>query len=642
LDQEELSLNSAIPFAGRYVLKKLLGSGGMGAVYLAVDSMLGDDEVALKVLHSQLCKNEKHTKRFLREVQLTRKVTHPNVVRTFDAGRENGRLYFTMECAEGVTLKEKLQAGPFDLHEAASILREIAKGLYAIHEADIIHRDLKPGNVILTPDGFVKITDFGVAKPGVSDLTGHNEIIGSIPYMAPEVWVGRNVGPAADLYALGVLAYEMITGHLPFEGDSPAELMCKHIEARPIPPVDSRPETPVWLNALTMKLLEKEQENRPKGAADVVLFINECLDGSGSAKSELEVPPTLETVARPTSAIEYEEPLVLHNSNFDAPPPGMTARSTRPLGHAWGDVPQYVSMPVEEKLEHDDYRGFSKLQRVLRRGAVAGSCIALCCMIFYVLEAQTFGYLKAKWDISQQYPLWSAVLWSMFANLVVHSMILSMPIFLLAACRRPLRESLTVWLRGALLLAAIAMALCVANIWQTVKFSRAAGSPVVVEQAFSGVEAALVNTREIALLAPLGTTHAAVLKGRSIVYQEVSSASAWHLTSYYGLLAVYLLVISRIVEKRILVRASRDKKFLFGFFGLVGVLPLSAEYIFFQISSLARELFALRDLKFTAGPVVHLFDRFTVTCSILNWALFAGAALFGAAFFLAKLKKRRG
>jgi serine/threonine-protein kinase len=144
------------------------------------------------------------------------KVTHPNIVRTFDAGSSHGTFFFTMEYAQGITLREKLKAGRIAPYEVAEILAAICDGLSAIHQAEIIHRDLKPGNIIITPEQEVKITDFGVARPGVSDLTGHNEVVGSIAYMPPEVWLNKNVTNLADIYSLGILAYEMLVGEVPF------------------------------------------------------------------------------------------------------------------------------------------------------------------------------------------------------------------------------------------------------------------------------------------------------------------------------------------------------------------------------------------------------------------------------------------
>lgn len=260
-------------FAERYQIQALLGAGGMGRVYLAKDLMLAGDPVALKILNSELVKDDKQCQRFLREVQLTRKISHPNVVKTFEVGNFAGQFFFTMEYVPGETLKEKIELGAIEAYRAANIISEIAKGLSAIHQAGIIHRDLKPANVIITKDGQAKIADFGIARLGVSDLTGHNEVVGSAAYMSPEVWTGRDISNSADLYSLGILAYEILTGDVPFDGNGPAEVMCKHLELRPLTPSQVNNKIPLWLDGLVMKMLEKTPSKRPASAADISEFI---------------------------------------------------------------------------------------------------------------------------------------------------------------------------------------------------------------------------------------------------------------------------------------------------------------------------------------------------------------------------------
>ena len=236
----------------------------MGDVYLATDSLLGGDErIALKILHPQLCRDERHSKRFLREVQLTRKVTHQNVIRTYDVGHSDGRLYFTMEYVEGRPLSEIIAEGPIRYEMACEITKAVCHGLDAIHAVGIIHRDLKPANIIILKSGDVKIADFGVARAGYSNLTRDNEIVGSAPYMPPELWLGREIGPASDLYALGVILYEMVTGILPFDGDSAPELMAKHLETTPPSPYELNSAVPQGFSALVLSLLQKSPEKRP-------------------------------------------------------------------------------------------------------------------------------------------------------------------------------------------------------------------------------------------------------------------------------------------------------------------------------------------------------------------------------------------
>lgn len=269
VDPASVKLGEGETLAERYRIEAVLGEGGMGKVYLATDLLLSNMRVALKTLHSDLCCDPKHKQRFLREVQLNRMLNHPNVVKVFDIGAFGDGLYLTMEYVEGQTLKQRLLAGRPALTEAIRILKEICKGLEAVHGANVIHRDLKPGNVLLGTDSEVKIADFGVARPGISELTAHDEVIGCAPYIAPEVWMGRNVTASADIYALGIIAYEMIAGELPFDGDSPADLMRKHLESKPYPLNEIEPSLPDWVNVLVLGMLEKEPAARPESASEI-------------------------------------------------------------------------------------------------------------------------------------------------------------------------------------------------------------------------------------------------------------------------------------------------------------------------------------------------------------------------------------
>lgn len=259
--------------AGRYVIQHLLGTGGMGSVYLAHDKILGEEKIAIKILHRQFAFEPKYTQRFLREVQLMRRVNHQNVVRTYDVGADGDLVYFTMEYVHGQSVLDLMEVKAFPQTQLIHVTLQICDGLAAIHEANIIHRDLKPGNIILLEDGTTKITDFGVARPESSELTAHNEVIGSSPYIAPEVWLGDKISHAVDLYALGIIFYELVTGVLPFDGDSPAILMRMHLDRSPVPPRELNKTVPSWLNKLILKLLEKTPQARPKSASEVKEYI---------------------------------------------------------------------------------------------------------------------------------------------------------------------------------------------------------------------------------------------------------------------------------------------------------------------------------------------------------------------------------
>jgi len=271
--EEVQTLPAGYSVANRYKIQSVVGVGGMGVVYLAKDQVLGGEGVALKVLHRDYARKHKYMQRFLREVQLMHRVNHPNVVRTFDVGADGDLVYFTMEYVPGRSLQDLLDSGQFSPQQAISILAQICDGLDAIHKEAIVHRDLKPGNVIIVPKSEVKIADFGLARPEVSSLTSHNEVIGSAAYMAPEIWLGKEVTPAIDIYSLGVLAYELVTGVLPYDSDTPATMMRMHLDNEPVPPIELNEHTPLWLSKLILRLLAKNPADRPDNAAEIGDYI---------------------------------------------------------------------------------------------------------------------------------------------------------------------------------------------------------------------------------------------------------------------------------------------------------------------------------------------------------------------------------
>ena len=288
-------------FAGRYRIMRCVGRGGMGEVYLAQDALLDNQEVALKVIHEDLCKNEKYVRRFLREVCATRMITDPSVVRTFDAGVELGRLYFSMEYVRGVTLEEELEHGSFTLGELLGIFYRVCQGIAAIHEAGVIHRDLKPSNIILTTEGIPKISDFGLARAGDSGITKTSEIIGTLAYLAPELLEGAEVTTSVDIYALGVISYEMFTGKCPFEGSNNAHLLLAHAKHTPTHPSKLVPEIPTWLGDITMNMLQKTPEKRPENTTEIVKQIEMHTERLSGNLDPLHMPYQIQAPLPPES-----------------------------------------------------------------------------------------------------------------------------------------------------------------------------------------------------------------------------------------------------------------------------------------------------------------------------------------------------
>ncbi|MFE4415790.1 serine/threonine-protein kinase [Streptomyces sp. NPDC056821] len=251
--------------AGRYQLEELLGRGGMGEVWRARDEVLGRP-VAVKLLLAGGV-DPTAAARFHQEAQTTARLSHPNVVAVYDFGQADGRLYLVMELVQGHSLAERLASGrPLTPHEVAAIGSQTASGLAAAHHQGIIHRDIKPANLLQVQDGTVKVVDFGIARLAddtAAALTSAGMIVGTVSYLAPERALGKDAGPASDMYALGCVLYELLAGHPPFRADTPTALLYQHVQESPLPPHSVGAELPVELEQLVLALLAKEPENRP-------------------------------------------------------------------------------------------------------------------------------------------------------------------------------------------------------------------------------------------------------------------------------------------------------------------------------------------------------------------------------------------
>ena len=255
----------------RYTLLEVLGDGGMGRVYLARDNVL-DRQVALKVLRERYADDEGFVERFRREAKNAASLNHPGIVQVYDQGRdEDGTYYIAMEYVPGSTLKERIvEGGPLDPGEAAGLGSRVADALGVAHARGIVHRDIKPENVLLGASGGAKVADFGIARAASSEtMTETNSVWGTAAYMSPEQVGGKRVGPASDLYSLGVVLYEALTGEPPFRGDDPIATAMKHINEPAPHPREANPDVPEALDALVVKLLAKDPEERPAGAGEL-------------------------------------------------------------------------------------------------------------------------------------------------------------------------------------------------------------------------------------------------------------------------------------------------------------------------------------------------------------------------------------
>jgi eukaryotic-like serine/threonine-protein kinase len=249
-------------FDGRYRILRKLGSGGMANVYLAEDEDLGR-RVAIKILSERYANDESFNERFRREAKSAASLSHPNIVSIYDRGEADGIPYIAMEVIEGRSLKELiLTRGPLPLATAIDYAHQILDALRFAHRNGIIHRDIKPHNILLGVENRAKVTDFGIARAGASQMTEVGSIMGTAQYLSPEQARGAPVTAASDLYSVGIVLYEMLTGQVPFSGDSAIEIAMKHLNETPRPPSSLRPELTPELDQVVLRALAKNPEDR--------------------------------------------------------------------------------------------------------------------------------------------------------------------------------------------------------------------------------------------------------------------------------------------------------------------------------------------------------------------------------------------
>ncbi len=651
MEQVSLSLAEGDTFLDRYRIERVLGSGGMGKVYLASDLMLSDFKIALKTLHSELCREPKHKQRFLREVQLNRMLNHPNVVKIFDIGHIGDALYLTMEFVKGKTLKERLQESKLSVQEIVSILKEICKGLIAVHNENIIHRDLKPGNVLLSDSGEVKIADFGVARPGVSELTAHDEIIGCAPYIAPEVWIGRNVSAAADIYALGVMAYEMLVGELPFDGDSPADLMRKHLESKPYPLREIDPETPEWLENLTLMMLEKDPSKRPASAKEILdtLISGPATIENSNHRREPSTGSLDEDLLR---HLRQAEAAVSLESEEQIAPSTPSERRARSLPDWEGEKKRHIAPPEQHspaaesallstklfKVERADNfvtkvgtrsgsydqqndRSAPYDNRIFYSAARYGLLFAVVIVSVVLVQALTADYAtKLISVIAQPFPNgFSLVLTSILESLLI-TPLAAAPLTLVSclsnAKTKLNRAFFKGWPRSVSYLLMPAAFLWIWFVLRVV-FIDPANVSLLPRGVPTITSAVIVNMLEIALLQPMGTFYR-VMGESTAAGVTVSHMTLLSAVPYYTALGLAIFGLIEVLTKD-LSDSEIPSTLTFSIVSSIIVIGSLGNYLLFPVLELV-DLPPNNALSFSIGREIVSISNMQITLGLINYA----------------------
>jgi eukaryotic-like serine/threonine-protein kinase len=314
-------------FDGRYRIVRKLGTGGMANVYLAEDEVLGR-RVAIKILNDRHAGDDQFVERFRREAKNAASLSHPNIVSIYDRGEAEGTYYIAMEYLDGRSLKELIVArGPAPVHIAIDYARQILAAIRFAHRHGIVHRDIKPHNVLVDAEGRLKVTDFGIARAGTSQMTEAGSIIGTAQYLSPEQAKGAPVDQTSDLYSVGVVLYELLTGVVPFSGDTPVEIAMKHLSAPPEPPSVKRAEIPRELDLVVLRALAKDPADRYPSAEEMDADLARVARGAAVSPATEEAataiisrpPPTAVTEIKPRARepVPYAPPAAYYD--YDEP-----------------------------------------------------------------------------------------------------------------------------------------------------------------------------------------------------------------------------------------------------------------------------------------------------------------------------------
>jgi serine/threonine protein kinase len=309
-------------FDGRYRLERQIGSGGMADVYLAADETLGRS-VAIKLLADRYTRDDGFIERFRREATAAAGLTHANIVGIYDRGQADGQYYIAMEYVEGETLKDEINAhAPLPAEEAISYAQQALQALEFAHKRGVIHRDVKPHNMMINGDGVLKMTDFGIARAAnMTDMTEVGSIVGTAQYLSPEQARGQAVGPQSDIYAMGIVLYEMLTGELPFTGGSAVEIAMKQVQDAPEPPSRRNRLISPALEQVVMRALAKDPQYRYRSAREMADDLERVRRGLAVSQDTQQATRVMAPVAAPATQVM--------DSYRQAPPPQPPPQSRR-------------------------------------------------------------------------------------------------------------------------------------------------------------------------------------------------------------------------------------------------------------------------------------------------------------------------
>lgn len=350
--------------ARRYELQELIGGGGMADVYKAQDKLL-DRAVAVKILHQQYANDAEFVEKFRREATAAAKLAHPNIVNIYDVGEDGGSQYIVMEYVSGPTLKEVIQQkGCLEPIEAVRIAKEIASALESAHRNNLVHCDIKPHNILVMPDGHIKVTDFGIARAvSASTMTYSGSVMGSVHYFSPEQAKGTVITTKSDVYSLGVVLYEMLTGQLPFNGETSVSIALKHLQEEPVPIRQLNPSIPPVLEAIVQKAMSKDPADRPS-STELYADLNQAkamLTDRGASQEAVSNDPFA------TRMIPRITPEMMAEQRSERP-------AKNPTGSREDYQPQY--QPQEEKSIFKSKSFIAVLVGILLMGFFVGSFLS--------------------------------------------------------------------------------------------------------------------------------------------------------------------------------------------------------------------------------------------------------------------------